>query len=83
MVFVHSRNGTLKTATALRDLAQSYGQLALFQPEQGPRLGLAEKQVNYAFAQNRAILVAVHIMIDYGNCCVLMAITLVSVGPIL
>ncbi len=46
MVFVHSRNGTLKTATALRDLATSKGELPLFQPEQNPKLGLAQKQVN-------------------------------------
>ncbi len=46
MVFVHSRNGTLKTATALRDLAASKGELPLFQPEQNPKLGLAQKQVN-------------------------------------
>ncbi len=46
MVFVHSRNGTLKTATALRDLATFKGELPLFQPEQNPKLGLAQKQVN-------------------------------------
>jgi len=45
MVFVHARNATVRTATALRDLASSHGELPHFQPEQTPQLGLAEKQV--------------------------------------
>lgn len=45
MVFVHARNATVRTATALRDLASSGGDLQHFQPEQTPQLGLAEKQV--------------------------------------
>ncbi len=45
MVFVHARNATVRTATALRDLASSRGDLQHFQPEQSPQLGLAEKQV--------------------------------------
>ena len=46
MVFVHARNATVRTATALRDLASSRGDLPHFQPEQTPHLGLAEKQVH-------------------------------------
>ena len=45
MVFVHARNATVRTATALRDLASSRGELPHFQPEQTSHLGLAEKQV--------------------------------------
>jgi len=45
MVFVHARNATVKTAMSLRELATNYGDLQLFQPEQTPRLGQAEKQV--------------------------------------
>ena len=44
-MFVHARNATVKTATALRDQAASFGDLPLFAPEQGSRLGHAEKQV--------------------------------------
>lgn len=46
MVFVHARNATVKTAMSLRELATNYGDLQLFQPEQTPRLGQAEKQVS-------------------------------------
>ena len=45
MVFVHARNATVRTATALRELAASNGDLAHFQPEQNPQFGLADKQV--------------------------------------
>ena len=45
MVFVHARNATVRTATALRDLASSNGELAHFQHEQTPRYGAVEKQV--------------------------------------
>jgi activating signal cointegrator complex subunit 3 len=45
MVFVHARNATVRTATALRDLASSNGDLAHFQHEQTPRYGAVEKQV--------------------------------------
>lgn len=48
MVFVHARNATVKTATALRDLAAASGELQCFQPEQTAQLGLAEKKVSYA-----------------------------------
>ena len=44
-MFVHARNATVRTATALRDLASSRGELPHFQPEQTSHLGLAEKQV--------------------------------------
>ena len=44
-MFVHARNATVRTATALRDLAASSGDLQHFQHEQTPRLGTAEKQV--------------------------------------
>ena len=46
MVFVHARNATVRTATALRDLAASSGDLHQFQHEQTPRLGAAEKLVH-------------------------------------
>ena len=45
MVFVHARNATVKTATSLRDLAASSGDLPLFAPEQSSQLGHAQKQV--------------------------------------
>lgn len=45
MVFVHARNATIKTATALRDLSVSEGDQSYFLPEQTPQLGQAEKQV--------------------------------------
>ena len=45
MVFVHARNATVKTATALRDMAASNGDLPLFAAEQTTQFGLAEKQV--------------------------------------
>lgn len=45
MVFVHARNATVKTATALRDLAASYGDQSLFSPEESAQLGRAQKQV--------------------------------------
>ena len=45
MVFVHARNATVRTATALRDLAASNGDLTHFQHEQTPRYGAVEKQV--------------------------------------
>ena len=45
MVFVHARNATVKTATALRDFAVTYGDQSYFSPEQSARLGHAEKQV--------------------------------------
>ena len=44
-MFVHARNATVRTATALRDLAASSGDLSHFQHEQTPRYGAAEKQV--------------------------------------
>ena len=47
-MFVHARNATVKTATALRDMAASNGELPLFAPEQSAQLGLAEKQVSCA-----------------------------------
>ena len=50
MVFVHARNATVRTATALRDLAASKGNLPNFAPEQKPELGLAEKQVRHSLS---------------------------------
>ena len=44
-MFVHARNATVKTATSLRDQAAAFGDLPLFAPEQGSKLGHAEKQV--------------------------------------
>lgn len=49
MVFVHARNATVKTATALRDMAQANGELSHFMPEQTPELGLALKQVHVLY----------------------------------
>lgn len=45
MVFVHARNATARTATILRDMAQSKGQLEMFKPYQSSALGLAQKSV--------------------------------------
>eukprot|EP00118_Oscarella_pearsei_P012973 m.99165 g.99165 ORF g.99165 m.99165 type:complete len:2211 (+) comp37045_c0_seq2:40-6672(+) len=46
MVFVHARNGTVKTAITMRDFALNEGQSGVFLPEQGPDWGSAEKQVS-------------------------------------
>lgn len=51
MVFVHARNATVKTATALRDLAASYGHQSHFMPEQSAHLGQAQKQVSVIMKQ--------------------------------
>ena len=44
-MFVHARNATVKTATALRDLASSSGDSSFFLPEESAQLGLAQRQV--------------------------------------
>ena len=49
MVFVHARNGTVKTAESLKELALNEGDISLFSPEQNPELGSAEKQVNACY----------------------------------
>jgi activating signal cointegrator complex subunit 3 len=46
MVFVHARNGTVKTAESLKELALNEGDISLFSPEQSAELGSAEKQVS-------------------------------------
>ena len=45
LVFVHARNATVRTATALRDLAADNNELQHFQPDQTPEFGWAAKQV--------------------------------------
>ncbi len=55
-MFVHARNATVKTATALRDMAASNGELPLFAAEQTAQLGLAEKQVSFFCFQTDSIL---------------------------
>ena len=45
LVFVHARNATVRTATALRDLAADSNELQHFQPDQTPEFGWATKQV--------------------------------------
>ena len=45
LVFVHARNATVRTATALRDLAADSNELQHFQPDQTPEFGWAAKQV--------------------------------------
>ena len=37
LVFVHSRNGTMKTAEKLREIAQTEGELELFTPAEHPK----------------------------------------------
>lgn len=45
MVFVHARNETVRTAMQFRDLAKNNGQISTFLPEQSPRYGEAEKNI--------------------------------------
>lgn len=45
MVFVHARNATVKTAMALREIANNSGDSKLFRADQDPQYGAAEKQV--------------------------------------
>lgn len=45
MVFVHSRNSTVKTARTLRDMAQQQGKLAKFQVQQSAQYAGAERQM--------------------------------------
>lgn len=45
MVFVHTRNGTIRTATILSELAMKANQLHVFQPDQHPRYTLAKKSI--------------------------------------
>ena len=56
-MFVHARNATVKTATALRDLASSSGDSPLFVPDQSAQLGFAEKQVCYPLAHTYIYIV--------------------------
>lgn len=44
-MFVHSRNGTVKTATILKEMASASGESVIFTPDQSPELGAAQKQV--------------------------------------
>lgn len=46
MVFVHARNATVKTATILRDMANSRGDSLAFSVEQSPQFGNALKQMS-------------------------------------
>ncbi|XP_066288135.1 activating signal cointegrator 1 complex subunit 3-like [Branchiostoma lanceolatum] len=46
LVFVHARNATVRTATALRDMATSSGNGSIFCSQQSSEYGAAEKQVN-------------------------------------
>lgn len=43
MVFVHARNATVRTATVLREMAQTKGEISLFTPENTPDYGTALK----------------------------------------
>ncbi|XP_063676843.1 activating signal cointegrator 1 complex subunit 3-like isoform X2 [Bolinopsis microptera] len=45
LVFVHSRNGTLKTAEKMRELAQTEGELELFSPAEHPKYQYGLKQL--------------------------------------
>lgn len=45
MVFVHSRNSTVKTARTLRDMAQQQGKLPKFQVQPSARYASAERQI--------------------------------------
>lgn len=53
MVFVHSRNSTVKTARTLRDMAQQQGKLPKFQVQQSAQHAAAEKQM--ASSRNSAL----------------------------
>lgn len=63
MVFVHARNATVRTATALKELAQQRGQLSLFAPQDCVDYGLAlrsmaksrNKQLNELFQSGLAM----------------------------
>ncbi len=46
MVFVHSRNGTVKTATTLKEMAAASNESEFFRPDQSSSLGTAQKQVS-------------------------------------
>lgn len=43
MVFVHARNATVRTATALREMATQQQYLSLFAPDESKELGLAKR----------------------------------------
>ena len=45
-MFVHSRNGTVKTATTLKETAAAENGSDEFRPEESPELGAAQKQVS-------------------------------------
>ena len=44
-MFVHSRNGTVKTASNLRDIAAGSNESNVFRCDESPELGTAQKQV--------------------------------------
>jgi activating signal cointegrator complex subunit 3 len=48
MVFVHARNATVRTATVLRDMAQTKGQLDLFKAEGNAAFGNAQRAVQHS-----------------------------------
>lgn len=45
MVFVHSRNATVKTAEFLKEESKNKGDTIHFRVEQSPVLGIAEKNI--------------------------------------
>lgn len=46
MVFVHTRNGTIRTANVLKELAMKTNQLQTFQPEDSAKFALAKKSIS-------------------------------------
>ena len=46
MVFVHTRNGTIRTANVLKELAMKENQLDAFQPDESPKFTLAKKSIS-------------------------------------
>ena len=46
-MFVHARNGTVKTATALKEIAAMKNEGEFFWNDETPELGNAQKQVIY------------------------------------
>ena len=45
MIFVHARNATVRTATALREMAQQKNQMNIFLPEETVDYSLAKRQI--------------------------------------
>ena len=51
-MFVHARNGTVKTAIALKEMAAMRNEGEVFWNDETPELGNAQKQVIYMITSN-------------------------------